>query len=45
MDLKSSECVGVDWLHVTEDMIQWWVLVNTVMYLRVPYKAGNILTS
>jgi len=24
---------------------QWWVLVNTVINLSVPQKAGNILTS
>jgi hypothetical protein len=35
----------VDWIHVALDRDQWWVLVNTVMKLRVPYKAGIFLTS
>jgi len=29
----------VDWIHVAQDMDQWKALVNTVMNLRVPYKA------
>jgi hypothetical protein len=26
----------VDWIHVAQDKDQWWILVNTVMYCRVP---------
>jgi hypothetical protein len=35
----------VDWSHLAEDRDQWRTLVNTVMNLRVPKKAGNFLTS
>jgi hypothetical protein len=36
---------GVNWIHLVQDRDQWWALVNTVMNLRVPRKAGNVLTS
>jgi hypothetical protein len=32
-------------MHLTQDRDQWCALVNTVIYLRVPRKAGNFLTS
>jgi hypothetical protein len=35
---------GVDWMHLAQDRDQWRVLVNTVMNLQVPLKAGNFLT-
>jgi hypothetical protein len=25
-----------DWTHLAQDKDQWWVLVNTVMKLRLP---------
>jgi hypothetical protein len=28
--------VVVEWIHLAQDMDQWWALVNTVMYLWVP---------
>jgi hypothetical protein len=27
---------GVEWIHLSEYMVQWRALVNTVMNLRVP---------
>jgi hypothetical protein len=27
---------GVDWMHLDQDMVQWWAHVNTVMNLWVP---------
>jgi hypothetical protein len=27
---------GVNWIHLAEDRVQWWVFVNTVVNLRVP---------
>jgi len=35
----------VDWIHLTQDKDQWLAVVNTVMNIRVPEKAGNFLTS
>jgi hypothetical protein len=34
--LKEIGCEDVDSIHVAQDRSQWWVLVNTVMNLRVP---------
>jgi hypothetical protein len=36
---------GVDWMHLVHDSDQWWALVNTVINLQVPLKAGHFLTS
>jgi len=32
MNLKGRGCESVNWIYVA----QWWVLLNTVMNLRVP---------
>jgi len=45
MDLREIGWEGVDWIHLDQDRDQWRALVNTVMKLRVPYKAGNFLNS
>jgi hypothetical protein len=44
-DLRKICCDGVDWIHLAQDRDRWLVIVNTVMNLRVPRKAGNFLTS
>jgi hypothetical protein len=31
---------GVDWIHLAQDCNQWEALVNTIMNLQVPQKAG-----
>jgi hypothetical protein len=36
---------GVYCIHVTEERDMWSALVNTVMTLRDPLKAGNFLSS
>jgi hypothetical protein len=35
----------LDWIHLAQDSDQWRALVNMVMKLWVPYKAGNFLTT
>jgi hypothetical protein len=36
---------GVEWTDVAQDRDRWQALVKAVMNLRVPYDAGNFLTS
>jgi hypothetical protein len=36
MDLMETGWKGMDWIYLAQDRGQWWVLVNTVMNLRVP---------
>jgi hypothetical protein len=36
MDLKEIGCSDMDWIHLTQDVDQWWALVNTVKNLQVP---------
>jgi len=43
MDLREICWEGVEWIHLDQDRYQWQTLVNTVMNLWVPYKAGNFL--
>jgi hypothetical protein len=35
----------MDWPDVAEDMENWQVFVNAVVYIRVLYDVGNCVTS
>jgi hypothetical protein len=36
-----KECEGMDWVRLAHCRVQWQALVNTVMNLWFPYKAGS----
>jgi hypothetical protein len=31
----------MEWIDLAQDRDRWWLLVNAVMNLQVPYNAGN----
>jgi len=43
--MNLQEVKGMDWIYLAQDRDKGWALVNAVMNLRVPYHAGNFLTS
>jgi hypothetical protein len=45
INFKGIGKVGMDWIHLAQDGVQWKALVNTVMNLRVPYYFGKFLSS
>ena len=45
MDLQEVECGYMDWIGLAQDRERCWTLVSAVMNLRVPWNAGNFLTS
>jgi hypothetical protein len=36
MDRREIDNIFMEWIHLAQDMDQWWALVKTVMILRVP---------
>jgi hypothetical protein len=45
MDIQEVGCGGMDRINVAQDRYRWRALVNAVMKILVPEKAGNFLTS
>jgi len=45
MYVRVVGCDGVNWILLRLARNKLWALANTVMNIRVPYNAGNFLTS
>jgi hypothetical protein len=45
IDPKEREWESPYWIRKAEDMEEWWVLVNTMTKLRVPWSPGNFFAS
>lgn len=43
MNHKEIKCKGVDWIHMLQNMAQFWDLVKVVMNYQVLYNLGNLL--
>jgi hypothetical protein len=44
-DLKEIRCEVVDWIQIAQNRYEWQDLVKTVINLRLPQNARNLLTS
>jgi hypothetical protein len=42
MELLELELSVVDWIGLAQDRYRWRALLNSVIYLRLPYNAGNL---
>jgi len=40
IDFEDIVWEGVDWIYLTQDREWWWLLVNTVWNLKVPWIWG-----
>jgi hypothetical protein len=43
----NSSCIeyeGIEWIILTQDRIQWQIVVNMISNIRVLYKANILLT-
>jgi len=36
MDLREIGWKGIEWMHLSQDRVQWWALVHVVINLQVP---------
>ena len=44
-DFPEVGCGYMDWIGLVQDRDRWWTIVSAVVDLRVPWNAGNFLTS
>jgi hypothetical protein len=42
MDLREIGFEDAGWIHLVQNRVQWWILINTIMQHWVPNKAGNL---
>ena len=45
IDLQEVRYGYMDWIGLAQDRDRWRTLVSAVMNLRIPWNAGNFLTS
>jgi hypothetical protein len=42
MDLREIGIDGANWIHLAQDWVQWWAIVNKVMNFQVPQRMQDI---
>jgi hypothetical protein len=41
VDLKEMGWVSIEWIHLAQDSVWWWALVNMIMNLLIKKKVAK----
>jgi hypothetical protein len=45
VDPKEAGCENVEWIHLSQERVHWWALMNKVMNILVPVQRYLMVVS